>query len=617
MPPFQEPYIPDVNGMIRSQAQGFAYGNQLRQNALAQQAGQLAAGGNMSGAANALLSGGELDAGLNMQDRIRKMAKEADEETLAKSQRANDLIFRLASVADTPEKWSMATGKLRQMGVDISGYEDFGTRETALARFGTTKDVLDSVLEERKARMIGQALLPQQAGGMDAWKQSVASIESANSANPYQALGPTVRSGDRAYGKYQVMGANVGPWTREILGQELTPEQFLSSPEAQEKVFEGKFGQYVQKTGSPQAAASMWFTGRPSAPNARARDANGNPLGITGQQYVDKFTAGMGGETPQQAQSGGLNYDAAIRAALTAGDVELAMKLQSVATPNKSRYTASRQGILDTHTGEIKPLPAGVEGSDAEYGTSLNYYRGKDGRTYAFQASKGGGRKDLELPEGAEILPGIDYKDIGTGFIPLERRSGQQAGPVVPKNIAGKEAQEASGKSAGNAMAALPAATTTVQEAKITINKLRNHPGLNAGTGASSTFDPRNWIPGTAAYDFQEQNKQAEGQSFMAAREALKGAGQVTDFEGRKGEQAIANLRTAQSKEQYLDALTTLERMMDQSLADLNKKAGLGRGGAAAGGDPMSQARDAIARGALRDAVIERLRQNGIDPAGL
>jgi hypothetical protein len=33
--------------------------------------------------------------------------------------------------------------------------------------------------------------------------------------------------------------------------------------------------------------------------------------------------------------------------------------------------------------------------------------------------------------------------------------------------------------------------------------------------------------------------------------------------------------------------------------------------------DPLAQARDAVARGAPRDAVIERLRVNGIDPAGL
>ena len=38
---------------------------------------------------------------------------------------------------------------------------------------------------------------------------------------------------------------------------------------------------------------------------------------------------------------------------------------------------------------------------------------------------------------------------------------------------------------------------------------------------------------------------------------------------------------------------------------------------AGAQGDPLAQAREAIARGAPREAVIQRLRQNGVDPGGL
>jgi hypothetical protein len=38
---------------------------------------------------------------------------------------------------------------------------------------------------------------------------------------------------------------------------------------------------------------------------------------------------------------------------------------------------------------------------------------------------------------------------------------------------------------------------------------------------------------------------------------------------------------------------------------------------AGAAPDPLSQARDAIKRGAPRDAVIKRLRDSGIDPGGL
>ena len=196
-----------------------------------------------------------------------------------------------------------------------------------------------SSIQETGGGQTGNRLL---GGAMSNYGQSIAALESGGERNPYAARGPIVRSGDRAYGKYQVMGANVGPWTREILGREMTPEQFAADSIAQEKVFAGKFGQYVEKYGSPEAAASVWFTGRPSAPDAQARDANGRPFGLTGQQYVDRFKAGLPAETPasiapvpQSAavqasapQPGGLNYDAAIRVALSQGNLAAAAQLR-------------------------------------------------------------------------------------------------------------------------------------------------------------------------------------------------------------------------------------------------------------------------------------------------
>ena len=152
---------------------------------------------------------------------------------------------------------------------------------------------------------------PQTTGQVDAavapFASAIAGIETPGESDPYRAKGPVVQSGDRAYGKYQVMGTNVGPWTKELLGREMTPEEFLNDPQAQEKVFAGKFGQYLEKTGNPQDAASMWFTGRPAAQgaNRQARDADGNPLGITGQQYVEKFSAGLTQGGPQPSVTGG------------------------------------------------------------------------------------------------------------------------------------------------------------------------------------------------------------------------------------------------------------------------------------------------------------------------
>src|SRR5690606_24235042 len=60
-----------------------------------------------------------------------------------------------------------------------------------------------------------------------AWRNAIASIESAGSGD-YQAVGPRHPRLGRALGRYQVMEANVGPWTEKYLGRRLTPEEFLA-----------------------------------------------------------------------------------------------------------------------------------------------------------------------------------------------------------------------------------------------------------------------------------------------------------------------------------------------------------------------------------------------------
>jgi hypothetical protein len=122
-------------------------------------------------------------------------------------------------------------------------------------------------------------------------------ISGIESGGKYDALGPETR-GDRAYGKYQIMGANVPTWTAEVLGKPMTPQEFLANPQAQDAVFKAKFGQYVQKYG-PEGASRAWFAGEGGMNNPNAADVNG----MTVAKYGQKFSAGFGG--PQVADAGG------------------------------------------------------------------------------------------------------------------------------------------------------------------------------------------------------------------------------------------------------------------------------------------------------------------------
>jgi hypothetical protein len=119
-------------------------------------------------------------------------------------------------------------------------------------------------------------------------------ISRVESGDNYAAMGPMVR-GDRAHGKYQVMGANIPRWTEEALGRRMTPAEFLKSPEAQERVFEHHFGKYLNQHGNLADAASMWHSGRPLA---KARADGARDVNMSTEDYVRKV---IGGGAPAEA----------------------------------------------------------------------------------------------------------------------------------------------------------------------------------------------------------------------------------------------------------------------------------------------------------------------------
>jgi hypothetical protein len=116
-------------------------------------------------------------------------------------------------------------------------------------------------------------------------------IGQIESSNRYDAVGP-VTKGDRPYGRYQVMGTNVRPWTLAATGEALSPEEFLKKPEVQDKVFDHFFGTALAHHGTPEDAASVWFSGRPLAQTHGERDV----LGTSVPEYINKFQRLMGGE---------------------------------------------------------------------------------------------------------------------------------------------------------------------------------------------------------------------------------------------------------------------------------------------------------------------------------
>lgn len=185
-----------------------------------------------------------------------------------------------------------------KLALERADAEEFNRRLPSLLGGGSTFDALTGGSPRPRAdsgASVGSSL-PTFAQGSNIGRYAAA-IQANESGGKYDIVGPTHPKMGRALGAYQVMEANLPSWTREAVGREVGADEFLRSPAIQDAVFQKKFGQAVEKYGNPQDAASVWFTGRPLAQGANARDV----LGTTGQRYVDKFNAGLaraGGTAP-------------------------------------------------------------------------------------------------------------------------------------------------------------------------------------------------------------------------------------------------------------------------------------------------------------------------------
>ncbi len=93
------------------------------------------------------------------------------------------------------------------------------------------------------------------------------------SGGNYKAVGPTHPKMGRALGAYQVMEANLPKWSQEVLGQRLTPAQFLNSPQAQDAIAHAKMQQAFDQYGNMADVTSTWHSGRGYEGNTR-RDVN-------------------------------------------------------------------------------------------------------------------------------------------------------------------------------------------------------------------------------------------------------------------------------------------------------------------------------------------------------
>ena len=197
----------------------------------------------------------------------------------------------------------------------------------------------------------GMPASPPSGDPLDRSANATAGIESGGR---YEAVGPVAnKAGNRAYGKYQVLDTNIGPWTQEILGRQMTTQEFLASPQAQDAVYKGKMGQYVQQYGSPEAASRAWFAGPGGMNNPNASDVNGMTVQRYGQKFAQAYGPGAtGGQAPPQGAA-----PPAPPVTVQATPPGQPQPLQINVTPN-----GGPQGSAENNGTPPTPSPQGVQG---------------------------------------------------------------------------------------------------------------------------------------------------------------------------------------------------------------------------------------------------------------
>lgn len=216
-----------------------------------------------------------------------------------------------------------------------------------------------------------------------------------------------------------------------------------------------------------------------------------------------------------------------------------------------------------------------------------------------------------------QIMPNLRNLS-GTITTPQILGGGQPISALGPGQIKSLEKQ---GDFEGGAITELPKSVESSKFMLSTIDKALKHPGFSWGTGMTS-FTSR--FPGTPAYDFARVIDQIKGKTFLEAFQSLKGGGQITEVEGQKATDAVARLDRAQTEGEFKNALKDLRDVVysgqQRALIQANKtrpyvggmNQGLGPPGVSYDRPEIGAAREAIAKGAPREAVMRRLMENKI-----
>lgn len=233
-------------------------------------------------------------------NKLEAAAREAGTATNETAKAAQDLVAKFSLITQSMERFAASMIPVIDLlmkpinaitGADLKkvfpGSNDMFTRDGPM-------DKLDRFLwgdhnmDDAKKRLADGLRGGAGGGSGSPYRDAIAAVESAGSGG-YAARGPATASGDRAYGRYQIMGNNIGPWSQEALGRRVSIEEFMANPALQDQIFDKKFGSYVEKYG-PQGASRAWLAGEGGMNDPSRRDSYGTNV----LEYQSRFNKALG-----------------------------------------------------------------------------------------------------------------------------------------------------------------------------------------------------------------------------------------------------------------------------------------------------------------------------------
>jgi hypothetical protein len=221
--------------------------------------------------------------------------------------------------------------------------------------------------------------------------------------------------------------------------------------------------------------------------------------------------------------------------------------------------------------GTFKEVYAAPPNADPEeFGTSPQYYRDAEGNLRLGQLSKRGGMKSVDVP--GEVLPGIDYRDMGTFVEGRDKRTGQVVSNT-PKDIAGEAEQKEVGKGKGERQLAQPATQASVRNSLSGLDRLvqeaRELKGMSGVDSMTGSIQGSGWVP-TIFQDTANAEAKLETLKSQIAFNVLQAMRDASKTGGALGSIAVeelwmlqnnlASLDTRQGEQAFKDSL---DRIMD------------------------------------------------------